>query len=53
MSLFTNILLCFSLARLIGKSKLELEFGLLDNQTNIKKVFFRAELELFMNSLVH
>ena len=36
MSLFTNILLCFSLARLIGKSKFELEFGLLDNQTNIK-----------------
>lgn len=36
MSLFTDTLLYLSLARLIGKSKLELEFGLLDNQTNIK-----------------
>ena len=52
MSLFTNMLLCMSLTRLIVKSKFELKFGLFHKQTNITSFFSQTELKLFINNLV-
>ena len=39
MTLFTNTLLCLSLARLIGEPKVGLELDLFDKRTNINPFF--------------
>ena len=48
MKLFTNLLLCLTLMRLIIEPKLSLKRGFFAKQTGKKKLFFQTCLELFI-----
>ena len=52
-SLFTNRLLCLSLAHLLIEFKLGFKLDLFAKINEHKQVFSQAKSELFINSLVH